>query len=115
MFNPKYRKNKSAGNILCIYKQADGVGEQPVFSPDNKRSDCVLGKVVGNFNLAVFQKRSQILLLVQGIIYRVLQLAADNRSIKRTYCTGSATSIATGITTQAKAAQRFCDKHPRLQ
>ena len=22
MFNPKYRKNKSAGNILCIYKQA---------------------------------------------------------------------------------------------
>ena len=33
---------------------------------------------MGYLNLAVVQKRSQILLLVQGVIYRVLRLAVGN-------------------------------------
>ena len=33
---------------------------------------------MGYLNLAVVQKRSQLLLLVQGVIYRVLRLAVGN-------------------------------------
>ena len=52
-----------------------GITEQPVLSADNNGTDRVLHLVVADFNLPMVEERTKILLLVEGVDYRLLQLA----------------------------------------
>ena len=50
-----------------------GVTEQPVFAPHCKRTDRILGKVVGKAAPAIFQVCHELLLMVLGIVHRLLK------------------------------------------
>ena len=52
-----------------------GIAEQPVLPAHNNGPDCVLHLVVADFNLPMAEERTKILLLVEGVDYRFLQLA----------------------------------------
>ncbi len=52
-----------------------GIAEQPVLPTHNNGPDRVLHLVVADFNLPMAEERAKILLLVEGVGYRLLQLA----------------------------------------
>ena len=52
-----------------------GITEQPVLSAYNIGPNRVLNLVVADFNLPMVEERAKVLLLVEGVDYRLLQLA----------------------------------------
>lgn len=52
------------------------IAKQPVLSSQGKRPDRILGKVIGDWNLGLIQKSTELLLLVNAVANRILQLAS---------------------------------------
>lgn len=88
---PQYPKQVSVGVklvFLCrLHQRVDngaglralrGIRGQPVFAANGKGTDSVLGKIVGNIHLAVFQECGKVRPLVLGVGHRLGQLAARN-------------------------------------
>ena len=58
------------------FRSLDRVAEQSVLSAQYKGADRILGQIVGDGNIPMLQECSQLPLLVPGMPYRILQLAA---------------------------------------
>lgn len=54
----------------------DTVAEQPILSSRHKGPDRVLSQIIGDRDFSIVQKCHKLLFPVQGIPYRILQLAA---------------------------------------
>ena len=52
------------------------IAKQPVLSSQDKGPDRILGKVIGDWNLGLIQKSTELLLLVNTVANRFLQLAS---------------------------------------